>query len=149
MAQHTMWKHFQNGQHYMTTWPMRKELAAVFPEHRYIKATQFATKVMPAVAAISILTQMAFHNYDAMPQAIAIALLAISMPLQGLWWLGKRSQTTLPPSLAKWYSEIYQKIVSEGHAMQPKKSQPRYQELADVLNRAFKQLDRHSLDRWF
>ncbi|PSW83270.1 hypothetical protein CTN03_02215 [Photobacterium angustum] len=149
MTQQTKWKYFQDGQHYMSTWPMRKELAAVFPEHRYIKATKFATKVMPAVAAISILTQMVFNNYAGMPQAVAIALLALSMPLQGLWWLGKRSQTVLPPSLAKWYSEIHQKIVSEGYAMQPKKSQPRYQELADVLSRAFKQLDRSALERWF
>lgn len=133
----------------MSTWPMRKELAMLFPEQRYIRATRFAMRVMPAVAVMSVLSQMAFNNYDALPQAIAVALFALSMPLQGLWWLGRRSNTTLPPSLASWYREIHDKILSEGYAMQPVKSQPRYMELAQVLNRAFKQLDKASLERWF
>jgi uncharacterized protein len=149
MTQRTVWQHFQNGQQYMATWPMRKELAAIFPEQRYIKATKFATRVMPAVAVMSVLSQMAFNNYSALPQAMTVALFALTMPLQGLWWLGKRSRTTLPPSLAIWYREIYEKITSEGHAMQPLKKQPRYLELAEVLNRAFKQLDKTSLERWF
>ncbi|WP_299021402.1 terminus macrodomain insulation protein YfbV [uncultured Photobacterium sp.] len=145
----SIWQCFHNGQHYMATWPMRKELTAMFPEARYIRATKFANRVMPAVAVMSVLSQMAFHNYDALPQAIAVALFALSMPLQGLWWLGKRSRTDLPPSLASWYREIHDKIISEGYAMQPLKSRPRYLELAQVLNRAFKQLDKASLERWF
>ncbi|WP_036826551.1 terminus macrodomain insulation protein YfbV, partial [Photobacterium sanctipauli] len=98
---------------------------------------------------LSVLSQMAFDNYDALPQAIAVAFFALSMPLQGLWWLGKRSRTNLPPSLATWYREIHDKIVSEGYALQPVKSHPRYLELAQVLNRAFKQLDKGALERWF
>ncbi|KLV09289.1 hypothetical protein ABT56_03620 [Photobacterium aquae] len=150
MNQHnSLWQSFRDGQDYMSTWPMRKELAMLFPEQRYIRATRFAMRVMPAVAVMSVLSQMAFNNYDALPQAIAVALFALSMPLQGLWWLGRRSNTTLPPSLASWYREIHDKILSEGYAMQPVKSQPRYMELAQVLNRAFKQLDKASLERWF
>ncbi|RWX53471.1 terminus macrodomain insulation protein YfbV [Photobacterium chitinilyticum] len=145
----SIWQSFQNGQQYMATWPMRKELAMMFPEPRYIKATKFATRVMPAVAVMSVLSQMAFNNYDALPQAIAVAFFSLSMPLQGLWWLGKRSRTDLPPSLASWYREIHDKITSEGYALQPIKPRPRYLELAQVLNRAFKQLDKTSLERWF
>ena len=48
----------RDGQKYMGTWPMRKELSLLFPEQRIIKATKFAITVMPAVAAISVLTQM-------------------------------------------------------------------------------------------
>ena len=147
--QNSFWQAFRHGQDYMATWPMRKELAILFPEQRYIKATRFAMRVMPAVAVISVLSQMAFDNYGALPQAITIALFALSMPLQGLWWLGRRSRTELPPSLATWYREIHDKIVSEGYALQPPKSRPRYKELAQVLNRAFKQLDKSSLERWF
>lgn len=133
----------------MAIWPMRKELAPMFPEQRYIKATQFAIRVMPAVAVLSVLSQMAFNNYDALPQAMVVALFAISMPLQGLLWLGRRSRTDLPPSLASWYREIHEKVISEGGALQPVKAKPRYLELAQVLNRAFKQLDQTSLERWF
>ncbi|ELD1796807.1 terminus macrodomain insulation protein YfbV [Vibrio fluvialis] len=139
----------KDGQKYMDTWPMRKELNLLFPEQRIIKATRFGIKVMPAVAAISVLTQMTFHNVHAMPQSIIIALFAISLPLQGIWWLGNRANTQLPPALASWYRELYQKIVETGFALEPIKSQPRYKELAMVLNRAFRQLDKAALERWF
>ncbi|KQH85895.1 MULTISPECIES: terminus macrodomain insulation protein YfbV [Vibrio] len=139
----------KDGQRYMDTWPMRKELNLLFPEQRIIKATRFGIKVMPAVAAISVLTQMTFQNVQAMPQTIIIALFAISLPLQGIWWLGNRANTQLPPALASWYRELYQKIVETGFALEPIKSKPRYKELAMVLNRAFRQLDKTALERWF
>lgn len=139
----------RDGQKYMDLWPMRKELNLLFPEQRIIKATRFGIKVMPAIAAISVLTQMVFQNPQAMPQAVVIALFAISLPLQGIWWLGNRANTQLSPALAGWYREIYQKIVETGFALEPIKSKPRYKELAMVLNRAFKQLDKTALERWF
>ncbi|WP_159738355.1 terminus macrodomain insulation protein YfbV [Vibrio atypicus] len=139
----------RDGQKYMDVWPMRKELNLLFPEQRIIKATRFGVKVMPAIAAISVLTQMAFNNYQSMPQAVIIALFAISMPIQGMWWLGNRANTQLPPALAGWYREIHQKIVESGFALEPMKSRPRYKELAKILNRAFHQLDKSALERWF
>ncbi|OOF26950.1 terminus macrodomain insulation protein YfbV [Salinivibrio sp. IB872] len=144
----SIWRCLQDGQKYMKEWPMRKELTPVFPENRVIKTTRFAMKVMPAVAAVSVLLQMATYNYQGMPQAMIVALFALSLPLQGLWWLGKRRDTPLPPALAGWYRELHQKITSQGHAMQPLKSQPRYKELAQALSRAFK-VDRAALERWF
>ncbi|WP_038150147.1 terminus macrodomain insulation protein YfbV [Vibrio litoralis] len=140
---------FKDGQQYMDLWPVRKELAPMFPEQRIIKATKFGIKVMPAVAAMSVLLQMSLQNYNAMPQAIVIALFAISLPLQGIWWLGTRSNTVLPPSLANWYRELYQKVAESGAAQEPIKSNPRYKELASMLKRAFRQLDESALERWF
>ncbi|MCG3743886.1 DUF412 domain-containing protein [Vibrio cincinnatiensis] len=139
----------RDGQKYMDTWPMRKELNLLFPEARIIKATRFGIKVMPAIAAISVLTQMSFQNIQAMPQTVVMALFAISLPLQGIWWLGNRANTQLPPSLAGWYRELHQKILETGFALEPMKSKPRYKELALVLNRAFRQLDKTVLERWF
>lgn len=139
----------KSGQKYMDTWPMRKELSPIFPEQRIIKATRFGIKVMPAVAAMSLLAQMSFQNMQAMPQAIVIALFAISMPLQGMWWLGNRSNTILPPALEGWYRELHQKILDTGFALEPVRAKPRYKELAIILNRAFRQLDKQSLERWF
>ncbi|MGO2508262.1 MAG: terminus macrodomain insulation protein YfbV [Vibrio hibernica] len=140
---------FKDGQHYMEQWPVRKELAPMFPEQRIIKATRFGIKVMPAVAAISVLLQMSLNNQAAIPQAIVIALFALSLPLQGIWWLGTRSKTVLPPSLANWYRELYQKVAESGIAQEPIKSKPRYKELASMLKRAFRQLDKTTLERWF
>ncbi|WGV99394.1 terminus macrodomain insulation protein YfbV [Vibrio sp. YMD68] len=139
----------RDGQKYMDTWPMRKELAILFPEQRVIKATRFAIRVMPAIAAISVITQVAFQNQQALPQAVVVALFAISLPLQGMWWLGNRANKQLPPSLANWYREMHQKIVETGMALEPMKPKPRYKELAQILNRAFRQLDKSALERWF
>ncbi|WP_117234433.1 terminus macrodomain insulation protein YfbV [Vibrio maerlii] len=139
----------KDGQKYMDLWPVRRELNPLFPEQRIIKATKFGIKVMPAIAAIAVLTQMAFNNYEAMPQAIVTALFAISLPVQGMWWLGNRSNTKLPPALASWYRELHQKITESGFALEPAKASPRYKELAAILNRAFRQLDNTALERWF
>ncbi len=139
----------RDGQKYMDIWPMRKELSPIFPEHRVIKATRFGIKTMPAIAAITVLMQMVFQNQQVMPQSIVIALFAISLPLQGMWWLGNRSNTRLPPALAGWYLELHQKIQESGYALEPAKAKPRYKELAVILNRAFRQLDKSALERWF
>lgn len=149
MSQKGFIHRLKDGQTYMDLWPARKELAPMFPENRVIKATRFGIKVMPAVAAISVLMQMVFNNYSAIPQAIVIALFAISIPLQGIWWLGTRSNTQLPPGLANWYRELYQKVAESGAAQEPIKAKPRYKELASMLGRAFKQLDQAALERWF
>ena len=42
----------KNGQQYMKTWPVRKELYAFFPECRVVAATKFAIKTMPPVAMV-------------------------------------------------------------------------------------------------
>lgn len=144
-----MLSRLKDGQIYMDLWPMRKELSPLFPELRIIKATRFGIRVMPAVAAISVLTQLTFQNGGALPQSIVVALFAISLPIQGFWWLGTRSNTQLPPALAMWYREIHQKISESGAAVEPVKSKPRYKELAKLLNRAFRQLDKNVLERWF
>ena len=92
---------------------------------------------------------MAFNNYAWLPQAMVIALFALSLPLQGLWWLGKRRETLLPPALAGWYKELHEKLISEGNNVKPIKAEPRYKELAQTLRRAFNNLDKSALERWF
>lgn len=149
MSKKNLWDSFRDGQKYITEWPVRKELAPMFPENRVIRTTQFAIKVMPAIAVISVLMQMVFNNQGALPQVMVIALFALSLPLQGLWWLGKRRETRLPPSLAGWYRELHEKIVTAGGSMQPIKKRPRYKELAHTLSHAFKHLDKSVLERWF
>ncbi|PCS21412.1 terminus macrodomain insulation protein YfbV [Candidatus Enterovibrio escicola] len=149
MSKKTIWNSFRDGNMYMTEWPVRKELTFIFPENRVIVVTQFAIKVMPAVAIISVFVQIAFNNYSGLPQAMITALFALSMPLQSLWWLGQRRDTLLPPDLAGWYRALHEKVISEGGVLQPIRSRPRYKELAQTLNRAFKQLDKSSVDHWF
>ena len=135
---------FQRGQHYMKTWPADKRLAPVFPENRVVTATRFAIRFMPPLAIFTLTWQIALGGQ--LGPAIATALFACSLPMQGLWWLGKRSVTPLPPTLLHWFHEVRAKLEEAGQALAPVEGKPTYQALADVLKRAFKQLDKTFLD---
>lgn len=54
--------------------------------------------------------------------------------------------TPLPPTLAQWFHEIRHKLLESGQALAPLEEAPTYQSLADVLKRAFSQLDKTFLD---
>lgn len=135
---------FKRGQHYMKTWPSDKRLAPVFPENRISSATRFAVRVMPAVAVFTLSWQIAMGGQ--LGPAVATAIFACSLPMQGLWWLGRRSLTPLPPTLMSWFHDVRNKLVEAGQALAPIEGTPTYQSLADVLKRAFKQLDKTFLD---
>ncbi|MFR0653062.1 terminus macrodomain insulation protein YfbV [Pantoea sp. SIMBA_079] len=135
---------FQRGQHYMKTWPADKRLAPVFPENRVVTATRFAIRFMPPLAIFTLTWQIALGGQ--LGPAIATALFACSLPMQGLWWLGKRAGTPLPPALLQWFNEVRSKLEEAGQAIAPVEGKPTYQALADVLKRAFRQLDRTFLD---
>jgi hypothetical protein len=130
------------GQHYMQRWPMKKELAALFPENRIIAATKLGFKTMPPLAILTVMMQYLYGDIQQLPASIAIALLLITLPMQGLFWLGKRSSELLPVSLANWYHELYQGLVTQGCELAPAVKKPHYSELADILENAFKRMDK-------
>jgi hypothetical protein len=138
------YKIFQRGQDYMKTWPSDKRLAPLFPENRMITATRFAVRVMPPLAIFTLTWQIALGGQ--LGPAVATAIFACSLPMQGLWWLGKRSITPLPPTLLQWFHEVRHKLNEAGQALAPVEGKPTYQMLAEVLKRAFKLLDKAFLD---
>lgn len=135
---------FRRGRHYAKTWPMESRLAAVFVENRVIKITRFAVRFMPPLAVFTLCWQIALGGQ--LGPAVATALFALSMPVQALWWLGKRSVTPLPPTTLNWFYEVRAKLQDAGQALAPVEGKPDYQALADVLKRAFRQLDKTFLD---
>ncbi|PHM35756.1 terminus macrodomain insulation protein YfbV [Xenorhabdus innexi] len=143
-ANHGWFKKVQLGQQYLKTWPLEKQLAPVFPENRIIKATRFGIRFMPPLAIFTLTWQIALGGQ--LGPSVATALFACSLPLQGLWWLGKRAATPLPESLLKWFYEIREKFAEAGIAMMPVENTPTYLSLAELLKRAFKQLDDSFLD---
>jgi uncharacterized protein len=130
-------KKIQMGQHYLQLWPREKSLAAMFPENRIIAAVEFGMRWLPALAILSLVVQFHFGQASLWPGVVTSVLFMVSLPLQGYYWLGHRAETRLPPSLSRWYNEINEKM-GQGHHAQ----QPRYLELAETLNQAFKKLDR-------
>ena len=90
----------KQGQIYLQLWPLEAKLGIIFPENRIIKATKFAQKFMPFMAVFAVVWQQLYAKMDLTALAIAIltALCALVMPLQGLYWLGKRAKSPLEPA---------------------------------------------------
>jgi uncharacterized membrane protein YfbV (UPF0208 family) len=142
MIQKSVMSQVQTGRLYAKKWPMRKELAPLFAEFKVIKATELAITVMPILAMFTLFFQLNYLGSDFLPQAIASALFFISLPLQGLLWLGKRAQTPLEPAMHKWYNELHTKMVANGYQTQLNENKPRYMELANLLNDMFDKMDK-------
>lgn len=140
---------FRDGQEYMRTWPMQPQLFALFPECRVIAATKFGIKVMPALAVLTVALQLKLLGMSYMAQALTTGIFFISLPIQGLIWLGLRSKQTLPPAIQAWYSDIHQKMQQHGCALQQRKAKATFNELAALLKVAFADLDRAFTQRWF
>lgn len=139
----------KDGQQYMQTWPMQHQLYGMFPECRVISATKFSAKVMPALAVLTVATLINFQGIERLPQALAVGAFFISLPIQGLLWLGHRSNQLLPASLKGWYLDIHHKMQMQGCALQAPKAKPEYKELAKLLKTAFEELDKAFTSRWF
>lgn len=140
---------FKDGQDYMKDWPNKKELNALFPEGRVISATKFSMSIMPPLAVLSAFSMINFYGEAYIPQAIAVGAFFLSLPLQGLMWLGYRSKQSLPPAMRAWYQEIQHKMLLEGVKVKQQRSVPRYKELAVLLKTAFNELDKVFTKQWF
>mgnify|MGYP000476968696 CR=1 FL=1 len=105
---------------------------------------EFATYELIGMEAKTVCWQIALGGQ--LGPAVATALFALSLPMQGLWWLGKRSVTPLPPAILNWFYEVRGKLQESGQVLAPVEGKPDYQALADTLKRAFKQLDKTFLD---
>lgn len=131
----------QGGLDYMRLWPNEKVLGALFPEPRVIAAVSLALKILPGLAAVSLLLQWQYGLAQWWPSVITSVLFMLSLPLQGLYWLAKRAGSPLPSALARWYFEVNAKLGRPAHPVSP-----RYKDLARSLRQAFEQLDRAFLD---
>lgn len=139
----------KDGQIYIKTWPLQRQLYALFPECRVIAATKFAIKVMPGLGIFCVILLVNLLGWEYLPQALAMGGIFISLPLQGHLWLGHRANQTLPPSLQSWYQEIAAKMRQAGCPVANTEHAPRYMELAVLLKKAFENMDKAFTQRWF
>ncbi len=125
------------GADYSAVWPLEPELANLFPEQRIIYLLNLSKRIIPALVVISGCLQVQWGYPANWPTFIAISLFALSLPVQGYYWLGRRAETLLPSSLSRWYFDINQKMNCA-----PSANRPSYFDLAKTLRKAFEQLDR-------
>ncbi|WP_188737648.1 terminus macrodomain insulation protein YfbV [Shewanella inventionis] len=133
---------FIDGRRYMKTWPMVRQLGLYFPEYRVVKATQLAIIVMPILGLFAAVSQLYVLGWDFLPQAITVLLFFISLPIQGLLWLGWRARHPLPLSLFDWGNRLSSTLTEMGVACQPLSARACYLDMAAILKLAFERLDR-------
>ena len=146
---HSFGSMFKDGQQYMQTWPCEKQLTTLFPEVRVIAATRLCMKLMPPLAVLSVAAIVNQQGAEFLPQALAMGAFFMSLPMQGLLWLGHRANQLLPPALSSWYFEIHRNMQLQGCALQSPAAKPKYMELARLLKTAFDELDKAFTKRWF
>ncbi len=130
-----------DGRRYMKTWPMVRQLGLFFPEYRGVRATQLAILVMPVLAILTAVSQLYLYGWAFGPQALTLALFFISLPLQGLLWLGWRARHPLPLSLFHWSNQLSAKLLAMGIQCQSLGAKACYLDMALILRTAFERLD--------
>lgn len=132
-----MYSILQAGQRYLNTFPNQKKLGLFMPDYRLIRLVKFASRFMPAFACFALIWQYFFYDPEqsVLANALITALFALSIPFQGLFWLGRRAKSPLPLSLLPWYEELRQKLISERHNIADQ-AVPSYQDFANLLRLA-------------
>lgn len=140
----------QVGVQYSQTWPLLQELNGMFPENRVIRLTLLLKMWMPPLAVLSVCVQLQYFGMSYLWSALACGLFLLTLPLQGYFWLGVRSQSQLPPAVSSWYQDIRAQMLKAGvQVPQTATGQPCYADLANVLQSALRQLDKAFFRHWF
>lgn len=126
------------GQHYLETFPNQKKLNLFMPDYRLIRLVKFSAKVMPAFACFAICWQYFFPDpeHSTLASSLLTALFALSIPFQGLFWLGRRAKSPLPLHLISWYEELRQKLNNTSKVTISDQMMPNYQDFAHLLQLA-------------
>lgn len=132
-----------DGKRYAKEWP-HHSVTAAFTESRVIPVTRFGEKVTPAIAVLNAVLFYQFLPAQQLPQGILLSLIMLSLPLQGIYWLGWRAKQPLSPRLQRWYKELQAKLQRSGETCRPEgKYGPNYQDLATIIRKALDTLPPH------
>jgi uncharacterized membrane protein YfbV (UPF0208 family) len=128
----------RQGDFYLKIWPKQKTLNCLFIDSKIVFYTRLAIKLIPAFIMLLISFNIFFPNMLDWPATATLVLFLMGLPVQGLYWLGKRSSTLLPNQLLPWYAAIEKKLNSDVNKNGIIAQRPRYLDLALLLKNAFK-----------
>lgn len=132
-----MIKTLQAGKQYLQTWPLEPKLGMIFPENRIIRTTKFAQQGMPLLAVFAVCWwYFNGSGLQAMMAMLMTVIVALLLPLQGLYWLGKRASSPLSPQSAVWFYKIFEQLQQAKVAVATPQEPPTYQDLANLLSKA-------------
>lgn len=140
--QYPLYSTLRAGREYGKIWPARAELNSLFVENKVILLTSVTGRYLPGLASLCAAVQYSYLGAAFLPQILAMMLFLVSLPLQGWYWLGVRAETRLPPSIASWYQHVWQQMQQHGVELTPVSQPQRYKDLAELLKKAYQQLDK-------
>lgn len=125
------------GRKYINLWPKRSGLDEYFAEYQAVNISRLVCRVMPGLALFCFVMQLYFGSLGILPQALLYTLCILSFPLQALIIMGVKADKTLPPALASWYKKSVARVNQEGGNIKLSTQQPRFLDLAYLLNLTF------------
>ncbi|WP_392565421.1 terminus macrodomain insulation protein YfbV [Utexia brackfieldae] len=126
---------FKNGQKYRQIFPQDRRLKPLFPETKIIDLIKLGNRFMPPAVVLIFVWQ--YYLNSNLILSLITAFFALSLPIQGIFWLGKRAQTPLPLNLLGWFNELTSRLVA--HQVIGKKAlitMPTFMDLVIIMNLA-------------
>jgi uncharacterized membrane protein YfbV (UPF0208 family) len=128
----------KQGDKYLQSWPKQRVLNCLFVDSKVAFYTRMSIKVMPAFIFLIITLNIILPSLFSWPTTLTFILFLLGLPVQGLYWLGKRSQELLPNKLLPWYTAIQEKLNGNRNKQAVIQHRPSYWDLALLLKNAFK-----------
>ncbi|MFT6986601.1 MAG: uncharacterized membrane protein YfbV (UPF0208 family) [Psychromonas sp.] len=126
------------GDKYLQSWPKQNVLNCLFADSKVAFYTRLSIKTTPAFIMLIIALNIALPALFNWPVTATFILFLLGLPVQGLYWLGKRSQKLLPNQLLPWYTAIHKKLSGNNGKQAVILQRPSYLDLALLLTHAFK-----------
>ena len=128
----------RQGDFYLKNWPKQKTLNCLFIDSKVVFYTRLAITVIPFFSILIIGLNVSFPSFLNWPATVTLVLFLMGLPVQGLYWLGKRSSSFLPNQLLPWYLAIEKTLNKDVTKEGVMAKRPRYLDLALLLKNAFK-----------
>ncbi|MFT6926927.1 MAG: uncharacterized membrane protein YfbV (UPF0208 family) [Psychromonas sp.] len=128
----------REGGRYLKIWPKQSALNCLFVDSKIALYTRLSIKITPAFIALSLGLTVTFPALFNPLVSVTFSLFLLGLPIQGFYWLGKRSQQLLPQKLLPWFMAIKNKLSVKNKAEQAMIQHPCYLDLAKLLQQAFK-----------
>ena len=128
----------RQGDFYLKNWPKQKTLNCLFIDSKVAFYTRLSITVLPVFIILIIFLNVLFPDFFDWPATVTLVLFLMGLPVQGLYWLGKRSLSFLPNQLLPWYLAIQKTLNSSATQDGVLAMRPRYLDLALLLKNAFK-----------
>jgi uncharacterized membrane protein YfbV (UPF0208 family) len=135
---HLFFDVIRRGGLYLKAWPKQSALNGLFIDSKISFYTRLSIKITPAFIALSLGLALTFPTLFNPIVSVTFALFLLGLPIQGFYWLGKRSQQLLPQQLLPWFMAIKKKLSVKNTAEEGSIHHPSYLELATLLQQAFK-----------